>query len=151
MSELQTASAAVWAAVKAKVEAAMAVGQPLSTVGEFVPYRRGRVGKLQTYAVVVLERTVVPSEWGANRGLAEQTIEFGITGTTYQPGQMAEALQKLAFALADLFLEDPTLGGLARDLKVDAIAPDARPEGNEDSTQPWAVVRLTWDYEFLRP
>jgi len=54
-------------------------------------------------------------------------------------------------ALADLFLNDPELSGNARDVRVEEIAPDATPEGMEESTQPWATVRMAWEYEFLRP
>ncbi|MBI4307156.1 MAG: hypothetical protein HY678_12635 [Chloroflexi bacterium] len=151
-NELQTASEAIWTAVKSKIDTAMTAGGSLVSVKEFLPNRRHRVGKLKTYALVVLERSIVPSDWGANRGTAEQTVLFGLTGTTYQPETSADDLQTLVFALMDLFLQDPALAGAARDVRVDSIAPDApTPEGVEESTQPWATLQVTWDFEFLRP
>jgi hypothetical protein len=151
MSELQNVSDGVWAAVQTAIANARQKGGSLERVKEFIPYRRARLSKTHAYTMQVLRRTVVPTEWGANRGVAEQVIEFGITGLSFKPEDSAKELEELAFALADLFLSDPELSGNARDVRVEEIAPDATPEGMEESTQPWATVRLAWEYEFLRP
>lgn len=150
-SELASLSAEVWSAVRQKIQDAMQSGGSLESVEAFYPHRRFRVAGLPTYSLVVLRRSIEPEDWQANTGVAEQSVEFGITGTSYDPDQAGDELGAIAFALGDLFLADPTLGGKVRDVRVEVISPDAVPEGVEEVTQPWAIVRLAWEYEFLRP
>ena len=149
-SELRTVSDQVWQSVVDKIKTAMQAGKELDKVKDFQSLRRDRAGQIPNPLLVVLTRAVQVQDWGANRGVAAQTVVFGVTGSSYQPQQVADTIRDVAWALADLFLLDPTLGGLVNDTRLERLAPDDVPPAQEESTQPWATVELVWDYEFLR-
>ena len=159
MSELRTISEAAWNIIRAEISTAIEgekdVNFPLRDISSFITTRRTRNTSFPQFTLQVLRRGTSVTEWGTNRGIAELEVEFGITTTSFKPEDISDQLTVLAFALAHLFLDSEsnraTLFDTVRDVRIEEVSPDAIPEGMEETTQPWAVVRIVWDFEFLRP
>ena len=148
MSDLNTKATAIWDAVKAIVDASVESGT-LKAIEEFVEYRRLRSSQMSSMYLVVLDRAVEVQEWGANRGIAFVRVVFGISGSSFQPEEIGVTLEGYAWALADLFMADLTLDGKVHETRLESLRPDTIPVGEEQTTNPWATVELSWDFDFL--
>ena len=102
---------------------------------------------MKSPSLYVLERSVRVEEWSAHRGVALMHIRFGVTATAYQPTDMQQTLESLAWEVAELFLLDPTLGGKVDDTILDEFRPDDSPFGPE-TPHPWTSVSLSWRFQF---
>ena len=149
MTTLQETSSEIWAAVQAKVVELMQPGNALAGIQTFVPRRRLRVGQHNSPALHVVSRTTRVTEWGANRGIGELSITFGVTHSTVRPGDVGPELEGMIDELTRVFMDTPTLGG-SNDIRVEEINPDDDPFGTED-TQPWATASMVWVFQFIQP
>lgn len=148
-SDLRTKSEAVWDAIVAKIDAAMAADGALSAVRGFDKVRRSKFAQVPSPLLTVLSRPVEVRDWGAARSIAVMTVQFGLTVTTFKPGEAGEDLWGLAWSLHDVFMDDPTLNGVVHDSRLVSLDPDAPPPGENLPTQPWAIIELSWDYDHL--
>ena len=148
MNELLSQSDSIWVGIQSKIRDLAQDGHPLEHVS-FIPRSRLRAGQQSGAALHVISRVTRVTEWGANRGIAELGITFGVTQTTFRPDRVGDDLENLIRALVDSFMRAPTLGG-ADDFRVDDINPDDNPFGPED-TQPWATATLAWVFQFTQP
>ena len=148
MSLIATSNA-IWSEVRRKIGDAMLPGAALTGIEEFIPRRRLRSVHQGNPALFVISRTIRVVEWGANRGLGEIAITFGVTQTTLRLGDVTLEIEELLFALVGIFIESPSLGG-ADDVRVEEINPEDDPFGAED-TLPWATATLVWLFQFVQP
>ena len=148
MNELLSQAESIWGGIQSRIGDLRQDGYPLESV-VFVPRARLRAGQQTDPVLHVISRLTRVIEWGANRGVAELGITFGITQTTFRPEKVGDDLESLIRALVDSFMRAPTLGG-ADDFRVDEINPDGSPFGPED-TQPWATATLAWVFQFTQP
>ena len=148
MTTLLEISSDIWLAIQHAINEAQRDG-PLARLKEFVPRKRIRSAQQAGPGLYVLSRSTQVIEWGANRGIAELTVQFGVTHTTLRPEDVSPELEELVFALIGLLMRRPTLGG-ADDMRVNFINPDDDPFGPED-TVPWATTTITWGFQFLQP
>ena len=148
MNELLQKSERIWEAIQARIEDMAQVGHSLDSL-VFVPRTRLRAGQQSDPSLHVISRVTRVTEWGANRGVAELGITFGVTQTTFRPDSVSPNLMRLIHDLVNSFMNDPKLGG-ADDFRVDEINPDDSPFG-ADNTQPWATAALAWEFQFTQP
>ena len=149
LSEANTKAKDIWVAVVKVITDAMLPGGALADVKAFVEYRRMRASQLPPFYLTVLDRRTEITEWGANRGIADLRVLFGLTGTSFKPDEVGGQLDSNAWALADLFQADVTLDGLVHDTRFESVSPDTTPPGEELTTEPWATVELVWNFAFL--
>ena len=139
----------IWSAVQQKVTNSIRSDGLLGSIKEFVPRRRLRSGQQTNPAIYVLSRQISTVEWGANRGIGELTVSFGITHATLRPEEVSPQLEALLSALVELLMDFPAIGG-ADDIRVLTVNPDDAPFGPED-TLPWATVTVVWPFQFIQP
>ena len=149
MNTLQDKSTNIWTAVQGQVAESMQQGNALANIKAFGPRRKIRVGQQSNPALYVLSRTTQVIEWGANRGVGELSITFGLTHTTFTPEDTGHELENLIYELVSIFMESPTLGG-ADYMRVEGVNLDDDPFSSED-TQPWVTAALVWVFQFIQP
>ena len=136
----------LWNAVSAKLETGLREKKP--PVGFFgldltAVHRTNR-------AVVALERTVTFDRLAVNQVQATLTVRFGCMVRSGERAKGKEEAEELSYWLADLFLADPSLEGLARDTRVESIELDAGPLVDDGQPADWASVTVAWETHFSR-
>ena len=149
MNTLLEQSTNVWAAVRQTIAESIRPEGPLAHIREFIPGRRLRSVRQNNPSLYALSRITRVTEWGANRGVAELAITFGVTHTTLRPEDISPQLEDLMNLLVTIFMHLPNLGE-ADDVRVEEVNPDDAPFGPED-TQPWATATLVWVFQFIQP
>ena len=147
-SELFYKTQSLWSGILAIIDNDMVSGGLLEGLKTFVPHRRIRGGQAQHPAMYVLSKTTEISEWGTNRSVGSLIVNFGVTQSTVRPGDAIPVLEEVAFNLATVFLNDPTVYGIPFDTKIESIASDSEPFGPED-TELWVTVSIRWLFEFV--
>ena len=148
MTTLLDKSNAIWDAIQDRMTLLIAEGKVLSPARDFVPRKKLRTGQQSGPALYAISRVTRVIDWGANSGIGELSVTFGVTNTTFRPEEVGAELENLINALVFNLMNEPTLGG-ADDMRVDEINPDDDPFGAED-TQPWATAALVWMFQFSR-
>ena len=148
MNSLVDQSNSIWLAIQQRIEFLIQAGGSLARVEAFIPRTRLRVGQQSNPALHVISRVTRVTEWGANRGIGELAITFGVTQSTVRPEDVGSELEELIHALVLDFMDRPNLGG-SDDVRVDEINPDDNPFGSED-TLPWATATLNWVFQFTQ-
>ena len=136
----------VWVSIQNKLKEAINTGA--LEVERFHFLRRQNTFAHQEPTLFVLDRRVSSEDLGTNRSLASVEITFGVNETSFQQTDQ-DKLESLVFDVANLFLEDPTLGGLTEDTALVALEPDAQPFP-EEATEMWATATLRWSFAYLR-
>ena len=149
MNTLVDHAGQIWEAVQERITSSIRSEGSLGSIKEFVPRRRLRSGQQANPAIYVLSREISAVEWGANRGIGELTVSFGITHATLRPEEVSPQLEALLSALVELLMNFPTIGG-ADDIRVVTVSPDDAPFGPED-TLPWATTTVVWPFQFIQP
>ena len=147
-SELQTKTKALWAAVIAAIEDSRAAGQPLEDVAAFIEHTHQQIPVSNDVTLAVLELSLRPDAWGAQRGEARLTALFVLCCSMQTVGAAATALEGDAWALADLFTADPTLGGRCDDTVLEQLVPEGAVLEPRTLT---ATVELSWKFDFVQP
>jgi hypothetical protein len=139
---------ALWDAVVSRIESNLS-SQPGVQFFEWQVFYASRAKK----AIVSLRRSVRFSDAAVKLLLGELTVEFGCMVQAGDKTRGKEDAEALAFWLADLFLDDPFLGGVARDMRIEEIEFDALPPENvqEGTSQHWVNVTVVWEKDFSRP
>ena len=149
MRTLLEQSKHIWDEVQRRIVASIESNGSLEGINEFVPRRRLRSGQQGNPTLYVLSREVTVVEWGANRGIGELSVSFGLTHATVRPDDVSAQFEALIFTLTNMLMELPTIGG-ADDVRVVTVNPDDAPFGPEN-TLPWATATLIWSFQFIQP
>lgn len=151
---LKDAAPGVWAAVKAEIEGSLSKDfSDAQFFGNPVYYAR-RAEK----AVVALDRVVRTRGFSARLVEGEYEVLFGCMAQSGDDETGQAKAEEMAYWLSELFFGDVSLGGKARDYRVDSIALDYPPpfpvaEGSQPDRGPehWVGVTLVWSFTFSRP
>lgn len=147
---LREHSQTVWTAVQAAIEGARVAGGTLEKVKQVSWHTRDRIGRPTHIVLAVLSRRTYPVEWGTQRGIGHMEVQFGLTGPSMLPGDKAAELETLAWALAELLMNQPRIADVCDDCRLDELSPDAPGPGPTETTEPWATVTLTWVFDFVQ-
>ena len=97
--------------------------------------------------VVILEKSLTEVESTFSYHYAEVEMQFGVTASSLLPTETEEFLTDLCLDIAELFLADKQLRGLADHTRLVGLQTDSSIESSESSRR-WVAVSLAWRFQF---